>query len=604
VSDSNQTMTQHFMATAERVPDQGALVDRGPDGVWRVTTWGQYRDRASALAMGLRGLGVEHGDVVAIMCGNRPEHVIADVGAMMAGATPVSIYNTLTSDQIAYVAGDAAAKVAIVEHADYLATWSAIRDQLPALEHVVLIEGDAPEGVLTWAEVLADGAQRMADDPAAFEQSWQSVGPDDPATVIYTSGTTGPPKGVVITHGNLSWIVNSLATALDLHPSDEGPQRGLSYLPLAHIAERLTSHYMALSTGLTVYFAREIGQVREVLLEARPNIFMAVPRVWEKFHAAMLTALDDEKASRRKLVLHAIRTGAAVAEHRRAGSTAPLGLRAQHAVFDRVILSKLRGRLGLDQLRFAVSGAAPISDDLLAFFAGMGVEILEVYGMTETTAIISCNLPGAIRHGTVGRSLPGAEMRIADDGEVMARGPHITPGYLNRPDATAETLADDGWLLTGDLGSIDVDGYLRITGRKKELIITAGGKNLSPNNIEESIKQQSTIIGQMCAVGDRQPFIGALIVLDPEATPAWASHHGLDETDVARLAQHPVIIEEVTRAVAAGNEKLARVEQVREFRILGNEWTPESGEVTPSLKVKRSVVHEKYADLIGSIYGS
>ncbi len=597
---SHNTLTELFMAQAAAGGAQDALVDKGDDGRWRRITWAGYRDQASAVAMGLRQLGVEHGDVVAIHCGNRAEHVIADVGTLCAGGTPFSVYETFTAEQIAYIGKDSDTKVAIVENAGYRDLWLSIKDQLPNLEHIIVVEAkDATDGTSSWDDLLKSGKEALDANPKEFEEAWKSAKPDDPATLIYTSGTTGPPKGVVLTHENFLFMVTQVDQIISYEPG----LRGLSYLPLAHIAERMATHYTHLYARGTVFFSREIAQVRDVLLEARPHIFMAVPRVWEKFQAALVGKLDEEpNEKRRKLALGAIEVGKEVARCNVEGKPIPLSLKVKHALADKVVLSKIREQMGLDQLKFALSGAAPISADLLYFFAGIGVHILEVYGMTESTAVISANRPGRVRIGTVGEATPNTELKIAEDGEILCRGKHVTPGYLNRPEATAEAIDADGWLHTGDLGELSPDGFLKIIGRKKELIITAGGKNLSPNNIEETIKQQSMIIGQVCAVGDDQPFIGALIVLDGESTPAWAAKQGIAATDVETLAKEPAVLAEVERAVKAGNEKLAKVEQVKEYRILPSEWTPESGELTPTMKLKRKEIHEKWGDQIKDIY--
>ncbi len=595
------TLTEQFMAQAQAGGAQDALVDKGDDGRWRRITWAGYRDQASNVAMGLRGLGIDHGDVVAIHCGNRAEHVIADVGTLLAGGTPFSVYNTFTADQVQYIGKDSSTKVAIVENAHYRDLWLSIKDSLPALEAIVVMEpGDVIDGTVSWDDMLKQGAEALAKDSGEFENSWKAVKADDPATLIYTSGTTGPPKGVVLTHENFLFMVNQIDAIIDLEPG----MRGLSYLPLAHIAERMATHYTHLHARGTIYFSREIATVREVLVEARPHLFMAVPRVWEKFQAALLGKLNDEpNEKRKKLAFGAIETGKEVARKNVAGEPIPMGLKVKYALADKLVLSKIRDQMGLDQLKFALSGAAPISGDLLYFFAGIGVNILEVYGMTETTAVISANRPGRIRIGTVGEATPNTELKIAEDGEILSRGKHITPGYLNREDATAEAIDADGWMHTGDLGELSADGFLKIIGRKKELIITAGGKNLSPNNIEETIKQESMIIAQVCALGDNEPFIGAMVVLDGESTPAWAAKNGVTATDIESLSKDPKVIAEVEGAIKRGNEKLARVEQIREFRILPSEWTAESGELTPTMKLKRSVIMEKWADTVNDIYG-
>jgi len=597
-----RTLLDVFMATCDTNGGRTALVAKEGE-TFRARTWNQYRQEASALAMALRGAGIDHGDVVALMMTNRPEHVISDVGALLGGATPVSVYNTLTADQIRYIAGNCEAKVAIVEDATFLAIWESVREDLPHLELIVVLDADGVDtdrdGVTSYAAFLATGTEALAARPGEFENSWRAVTPDDALTIIYTSGTTGPPKGVTITHGNLLFQLAVIDRILEHTPG----QRGVSYLPLAHVAERMTTHYTGIRFAGTIYFVKEVTQVVETLQEARPHTFMAVPRVWEKMYAALnakVQATEDER--KRKLALKALEAGQAKVREEMAGRRPSLKLRVQHVLFDKLVFSKIREGLGLDELRYALSGAAPISADLLVFFKAIGIEILEVYGMTESTAVITANQPGAVRIGTVGPALPGIELRIAADGEILARGPIVTPGYHGHPEGTAEAIDEEGWLHTGDLGTVDDDGYLRIVGRKKELIITAGGKNLSPNNIEETIKRQSPVIGQICAVGDTRPFISALIVLDAEMLPGWCAANDVPFTSVAQAAEHPEVIAEVQRAVDAGNEHLARVEQVRQWAIVPSEWTAESEELTPSLKLKRSVIHTKYSDVIDGLY--
>jgi long-chain acyl-CoA synthetase len=597
-----KTLVDVFMGTCDASGGRPALVVKEGDG-FTTRTWSDYRQQASVVAMALRRSGVTHGDHVALMMTNRPEHVISDIGALLAGATPVSVYNTLTAEQVGYIAGNCDAKVAILEDGELLRRWLAVADDLPALERIVVVESDgvdtSDDRVITADEFLQSGQEALAGSQGELENSWRAVSPDDAVTLIYTSGTTGPPKGVVITHRNLLYQLELIKQILDVRPG----QRGISYLPLAHVAERMTTHYVGIGSGGTVYFVPDVSELLPTLQEARPQLLMAVPRVWEKVQAGVLAKIDADPR-KAKLAHKAIDTAMTAVRAELAGEPVPGRIRMQLPLWDKLVFSKIRDGLGVDQLRYAVSGAASISTDLLAFYKAMGIEILEVYGMTESTAVISANRPGEVRIGTVGPALPGIEVHIADDGEILARGPIVTPGYWRQDEATAATIDDEGWLHTGDLGVMDEDGYLRIVGRKKELIITAGGKNLSPNNIEEAIKQRSPIIAQLCAVGDDRPYIGALIVLDAEVLPGWCAARDIPFSSVAEVAEHPEVIAEVQRAVDEGNEHLARVEQVKRWRIVPSEWTAESEELTPSMKLKRSVIHAKYADAIDSLYGA
>jgi long-chain acyl-CoA synthetase len=598
-----RTLVDVFMATCDANGGRPALVTKEGDG-FRTRTWAEYRREASEIAMALRRRGIDHGDFVTLMMANRPEHVLCDVGTLLAGATPVSVYNTLAPEQIQYIADNCDARIAIVEDAAFLERWTAVTDELPNLELLVVVD---PEGVelsdevISFEQFVAEGVDALAGGQGELENSWRAVAPDDPVTLVYTSGTTGPPKGVVLTHRNLMFELGSIQRLLEVEPG----HRSVSYLPLAHIAERMATHYLGIRYVGTVYFVRDVADVLETLAEARPQMFFAVPRVWEKMHAALMAKIEaSEDERKKKLALKAIDVGTTKVRAELEGRTPSLGIRLQHALFDRLVFAKIRDGLGLDRLNHAISAAAPISVDLLTFFAAIGIPIIEVYGMTESTALITANEPDDNRIGTVGKALPGTEVRIAEDGEILARGPHIFPGYHEREEESAQAIDEDGWLHTGDLGTMDDDGFVRIVGRKKELIITSGGKNLSPNNIEESVKQRSPIIAQLCAVGDDRPYIAALVVLDAETLPGWCEARGIPFSSVAEAAEHPEVRAEVQRAIDEGNEHLARVEQVKQWEIVPSEWTAESEELTPSLKLKRTVIHSKYSDVIDGLYAS
>jgi long-chain acyl-CoA synthetase len=574
--------------------------------VWRALIWREYRRQVAEAAMGLRSLGVGSGDFVAIMTRNRPEHLVADFGAMHAGATGVSIYNTLAPEQIAYIAAHCEAKAAVVEGREFLERWEKIRSDLPALQHVIVLEDTADvaggDWVVSWADLAARGREALAADGglAAFEGAWRAVTPEDTATLVYTSGTTGPPKGVVITQRNVLWAVASLDRTDD-YPAGI---RAVSYLPLAHVLERLATHWLACYKAAHVYFCPEILQVVEIVPDVHPEVFAGVPRVWEKLQGGIEAAVNAEpNQRRRKIARGAIDAGRRAARLEREGERVPLSLRLKRGLFDKLVYSKIRAKLGLDQCRLAVSGAAPISLDTLEFFAGIGLAIHEGYGMTEDSGPATINPGGAIRFGTVGIPLPGVEVRLAEDGEVLIRGGLVAAGYYKDPERTAETFDSDGWLHTGDIGTIDAEGYLRIVDRKKELLITAGGKNISPANLEGLLKQHS-LIGQACMVGDRRPYVVALIVLDGEAVPGWAKAAGIPFTSLAEFAADPRVVAEVPRAVDDTNQHVSNVEAIKRFAILPAEWTAESEELTPTLKLKRRVVHQKYAGEIERLYAA
>jgi long-chain acyl-CoA synthetase len=570
------------------------------DGTWQTLSWRQYRERVAEVAMGLAGLGVGRGDFVAIMATNRPEHVLADQGAVHAGATPTTFYFTLAGEQIGYVAGHCGAKVAVLEDRDMLKRWQELGDQLPALRHLVLLDGaedgDGP-GVLGWDELVRRGREALAADPAGFEELRGRVGPSDNAALLYTSGTTGPPKGVLLTHRNVLFECTALQRLTGLPP--EGSS--VSYLPLAHIAERVLSIYTPLIMRSHVWFCPEPAQAVEYVREARPTLFFGVPRVWEKVRAGIQAKLAAEEDQRkRRIAERALETGLEVVRRGQRGERVPLGLKARHAVLERLVLAKVRKAIGLDRCAFASSAASPLAVDVAEFFAALGLPLVEVYGMTETTGVATGNRPGKVKIGTVGPALAGVEVRLAGDGEVLVRGPVNTPGYFRQPEATAELIDADGWLHTGDVGELDGDGYLKIVDRKKELIITSSGKNLSPANIEGLLKEHP-LVGQALVYGDDRPYVVALIVLDHELAPAWAARNDLPG-DLAALAAHEQVLAELQLAVDAANQRLARIEQVKRFEVLPVEWTAESEELTPTLKLRRRIIHAKYADHIDALY--
>ena len=590
-----------FHETCDAHGDEPALVEHTANGL-SVRTWHDYRREALALAVGLRSLGVQPGSHVALMVSNRPEHVIADVATLLAGAVPTSIYLSLAEEQLLHVAGDCQATVAVVDDAAMLERWLAVRDRLHDLRVLIVIdppEGELPDRVMSLAQVRALGEDADAAQHSELEHLRAQLRQDQPVTLIYTSGTTGPPKGAVITHRNVLYQLEALSTIFDLQPG----QRIISYLPLAHIAERVVSHYLGIGRALTVYFVRDISELLTTLQGARPQLLFGVPRVWEKMHTRLLDRVEDtERAFERTLARRALAVGQATARLRLAGEQVPPRLRLQHALLDRLVLAKVRHGLGLDRIAYVASGAAPLDPELMVFFAGLGLEVLDVYGLTETTAVVSCNRPGRARPGTVGLPLPGTEVRTAADGEILVRGPHVFAGYHGRPEATREVIDPDGWLSTGDLGRIDDDGLLHVTGRRKDLLITSGGKNISASLIEDAVRNRSPIIAQTCVVGDRRPYVTALIALDADALADWTQRHGLPAMGVAEAATTSEVVAEVERAVAETNRRLARPEQIKRWTIVPVEWTVDTGEITPTQKLKRSEVHDHFPELITELY--
>ncbi len=588
---TGQTVATLFRDTVRARRDLVALRAKSGDG-WRELTYGEYADRACRLAAGLAGLGVRRGDRVVLMMRNRPEFHVADIAVVLLGATPISIYNSSSEDQVRYLTAHCGASAAIVEDEGFLRRIQAVRPDLAALREVVVLEPPAdglPSDVRGWGDLIATEPGDL-DDLAANAQ------PSDLATVIYTSGTTGPPKGVMLDHANVAWALQSvdvLTRDVDLDRA-----RMVSYLPMAHVAERNVSHYLALAFGYEVTTCPEPGAVAQYLPEVRPQVFFAVPRVWEKIHAGVM-AMADAEPERRAQLDAALAIGLRAAECRARGEDLPEDLVGPFAEAD-ASLGTVRGLLGLDQCIVAFSGAAPLSVEIFDFFRGLGVPLSEVYGMSETSGLMTWD-PFAVRAGTVGRAVPGAEIALAEDGEVLTRGGQVFRGYLNDPERTAETFDDDGWLHSGDIGVLDDDGYLCIVDRKKELIITAGGKNISPANLESALKAQS-LIGQACVIGDQRPFMSALVVLDSEVAPVWAKAHGIEATNLAELADHVDVRSEVEREVDAAMASFNHAERVKKVALLHEEWLPDSEELTPTSKLKRRGIHAKYSREIEGIY--
>lgn len=582
--------------------DQPAFSDRhGVDEGWNTITWSETRERALDVAGALVKWGVQPGDHVAIMASNRTAHVVADMGATYAGATAMSIYTTLSPDQVAFIAGQSEPTVAVLETADQVARWRRAIDSSDSLLAVVVLDDAAiPDGdlYLSWDELLAQGAAYRAENIAEIQGRAATLTPDSPATVLYTSGTTGNPKGVTLTHAN---VLYEAVSTLDL-AGLVGQHTSVSYLPFAHIAERLLGIYIPQIRGYHVYLIGDPAELVATLDEVHPSTFFGVPRVWEKIKtgiSAKLAADPDEQ--NQAMVRDAMAAGLAYVEAQQVGMELTVEVEENFHRADQAILGTLRALLGLDQVEWAASAAAPMPLEVARFMGGLGIPVYDVYGMTETTGAVTSNGPGNFRLGSVGRANPGIEMMVGEDGEVLIRGPVTTPGYHRGEDATRELIDNDGWVHTGDIGEIDDDGFLSIVDRKKELIITASGKNVAPSNIENHLKE-SPLIGHAMAIGDNHSYVVALLTLDGEIAPLLAQKHGIEFSDLADLAASPQVRALIQQAVDAANEKLSRPEQVKRWELLPMEWTPESSELTPTLKLKRRVVNERYADVIDRLY--
>ncbi|MEV0135297.1 long-chain fatty acid--CoA ligase [Dactylosporangium sp. NPDC050688] len=589
------TIPQLLHRNATDYPGHAALSIHGVDSI---VTWRALRDRVAVLTRGLSALGLGPGDRMIMMMPGRVEHWTLDLAAVHLGAVPCTVYATLSTGQLRYVAQHSRAKVLVVDGPEELRRWLGVLGDLPDLRHVIVVDAGAAEpGTTPLAAVESYGAAAHGADPTVFEALWQQVRAEQPVTLLYTSGTTGDPKGVLLTHRNVlhqAAVLEATVTLPD-HP------RTLAYLPLAHIAERMLGIYNFVYRAGYVTIVPDPQQFAAALRVVRPHSLFGVPRVWERLAAGVRAHLDAAEPA----VREAFDAASALArEHhlaRAEGRTLTAEQLARLAEADAAVLQPMRRMLGLDELRWAGSGAAPIPADVLLFLAGLGIDVLEVWGMTETTGSATVNTPAAFRPGTVGRINPGMELRLLDDGEIQVRGPLVCQGYLRASGEVEPVVDEDGWLSTGDVGELDADGFLAITDRKKDLIINSSGKNIAPQQIENLLRA-NPLIGQAAAIGDRRPYITALVVLDEEVAPIWAGAHGLPDRRPAALAKEPAVHAAVASAVSAVNERLAHPEQIRAFRILPDPWTPESGELTPSLKVRRRVVAERHAAVIDEMY--
>lgn len=585
------TLCDIFQGTVQAVGDGPAL--RREDGAI-AHTWRSYGDAVRATAFGLARLGLRRGDTLALMMGNRPEFNVLDTAALHLGAPTVSIYQTLAPATIAHVLADSQAR-AIVCEPRYLPALEAAGTPL---EHVIVLDAAPGPGQLSLDHLMSAPA-----DDTTFEQLWQAVQPADIATIIYTSGTTGPPKGVELTHGNVLATLRATDGLVPIGPGD----RTISALPMAHIAERWGTHYQGMRFGLDVTCVDDLTRMAEVLPQVRPQLWGSVPRIWEKLHQSLRAKLDEQPDEVRQLLDGAINAGIAAVRAQQAAY--PEALPADDPRLaawdeaDRNILCHLRARLGLDELRASLVGAAPCPVPILEFFHALRIPISEVWGMSELSGGATGARPGAVRFGTVGPPLPGVHVRLADDGEIEVGGDVVMRGYRNAPEKTAETMTADGYLRTGDLGRFDEHGHLVIVGRKKEIIVTAGGKNIAPANVEAAITTATPLVAQAVAIGDDRPYLVALLALDADVLSAVAERLGLDAgRPFADLATDPAIQTELQQGVDAANGTLARVEQVRRWAVVPDTWEPGSDVLTPTMKLRRKNIEARYADQIASLY--
>jgi long-chain acyl-CoA synthetase len=588
------TMCAAFQVTASEFPDRPAIRTKGDE---YSITWSEYADQVRRIAGGLAGLGLKRGETIGLMLNNRPEFHLVDSAAMHLGATPFSVYNTYSPEQIQFLVEDSGCRI-IVSEGEYLDTILKVKEGCSGIEHVIDVDGSGTDGTIALKEVPA-----CCEEDFDFDAAWRAVDGDDVLTLIYTSGTTGPPKGVQITHENELTAGRSFDQIIQFPAG----ARVVSYLPMAHIAERSCSQYLPIMFGFTVTDCPNAREVVGYLPEVRPNWFFSVPRIFEKLRAAIEAGIDHEQDEQKKQATKwaidvGLRKVRAEQEARSGGDEVPEELQQEYAKADELVLSKIRDRLGLDQLEALNVGAAPTPREVIEFFHALGLPLAELWGMSETCGAGCCNRPDEIKIGTVGPPAPGVEIKLGEDGELLMKSGVVMKGYRNAEEKTREAIDDDGWLHTGDIAEVDDDGFVKIVDRKKELIINAAGKNMSPANIEAKVKTASSLIGQAICVGDGRPYNVALITLDPDVAPGFAQQHGIEDASFESLSQEQAVIDAVQAGIDSANEQLARVEQIKKFKILPTDWEPGGDELTPTMKLKRKPIHEKYTEEIEALY--
>jgi long-chain acyl-CoA synthetase len=594
---SGRTLTEVFENRVARSADRVAMRVKSADG-WKPITFREYDTQAREIAAGLISLGVEKGDTVALLSTNRPEWHIADIGILLTGAITIPVYVTNSSSQVAHVVGHSGAQVVFVENQLQLDKVQAAAKELPNLRKVVVMDSysGSSDLLMSFDQMRQRGRDYAKTEPAAVKERTATITPKDTATIIYTSGTTGLPKGSILTHGGFAWTLETLGNVLSFTDMEE---RVISYLPLSHVFERLASEWGGIYYGFEVWFAESTDKLRENLKDCKPTFFIGVPRVYEKFASAIQTRYKEhEKAD---TIAKALAAAMERVELEQAGKSLPLPLKVKNALFDKLIFSKTREELGMEHCRFAITGSAPVAPEVIKFIHAIGIDLIEAYGQTETNAPTTVTPPKKARIGTVGPPIPGIEMKFDEDGEILVKGPNLFSGYLNDPAATAEAVTSDGFLRTGDVGVLDEAGYLKITDRKKDIIITAGGKNISPQEIEGKLTL-SPLISQAVVIGDRRPFLTALITLDADAAVKWGKALGVNTVDPEALARDPKVQEEIGSLVEKVNEGLSQVEKIKKWTLLENDFTQEAEEITPTFKVKRKTINAKYAPQIEAMY--
>jgi long-chain acyl-CoA synthetase len=591
-----ETVCQIFYRSVDGYRKAEHLKHRTADG-WKGISSDELRIAVEETSAGLRALGVEKGDRVAILSENRPEWAIADVATLCNGSVDVPIYTTLTAQHVAYILQDSGARVAFVSTAAMGLKIDEVRPQIPGLQHVVGFEADDVPGTMTLDALRAKGREALAGDKDAVRRRATEVRGEDLATLIYTSGTTGSPKGVMLTHSNLTSNVVAAEKAIPVLGVDDV---ALSFLPLSHSFERTAGHNFMLHAGATIAYAESVEKVPENMLEVRPTVMCSVPRLYEKMYARVHEKVAADPPLRQNIFRWAVGVGSRGFSHV-VERTKPKGLlRLQLAVADKLVFSKIKARTG-GRLKLFISGGAPLAREIAEFFGAAGLLVCEGYGLTETSPVITCNRPDRVRPGTVGLPLDGVEVKIADDGEILTRGPHVMKGYFNQPEATAEAIDPEGWFHTGDIGHLDPDGFLVITDRKKDIIVTSGGKNIAPQPIENRLKT-NRYFGEVVMIGDGRKYPSALVVPTFEVLEAWAAKHGISASGREELVARGEVLEHFMGLIAELTGDLAQYEKIKRITLLPQEFSQETGELTPTMKVKRRVIAEKYRELIDRMY--
>ncbi len=570
-------------------------------GIWRGISWREYGEQAKRVGLGLVALGLRPRDVVSIVADNSPEWLYTDLGVMSVAGIPNGIYTTDSARQVEYIVNDSGTRFFFAENEEQLDKILEVRDRCPGLVKIFVYDMDGlhafhDEQVMPFAALLELGARYDRDHPGAFDRLVDIAQPDDLAILVYTSGTTGPPKGAMLTHRN---ILFQLAYADFITPLREGDQQ-LSFLPLCHVAERTFTVFNPLYTGSTVNFAESIDTVPENIREVAPALFFAVPRIWEKFYSGVALRMRDATWLGRFAYEQAFRIGRRIAEARIAGRPPSAWERLAFRVADFLVLDNVKRSIGLHRARGAATGAAPIAPDLIRWYLALGINMVEVYGQTENTGLATAMPPDRIKLGSVGVARPGTEVRVSPEGEILLKGPHVFKGYYGKPEKTAETVVD-GWLHTGDVGTIDAEGFVRITDRMKDIIITAGGKNVTPSEIENQLKF-SPYISDAVVIGDRRKFLSCLVMIDHETVAQFAQESNVPFSNFASLCRAPEVQELIRGEIERVNRQLARVETIKTFRLIEQLLTPEDEELTPTMKLRRTFVNVKYKDLIEGMY--